>query len=98
MGATRLAPDEKIEEKRLDDALSLPLKARAKFQALLSYSCSLAAIAVSTWFAFHLQFHPASIGFIYLIVVVVSAANGDFPQATVTSIAVEAPSYSEGAR
>jgi len=90
MGAARLAPDEKTAEERLDDALTLPLTARVKFQAVLSYGCSLTAIAVSTWLAFNLHFHAASIGFVYLMVIVVSAAYGGFLQGTVTSIAAVA--------
>ena len=90
MGATNLAPDEKIEDPRLDDALGLPLPARTKFRTLLSYCCSLAAVAVCTWLAFHLHFEAAAVGFLYLIVVVVSAVYGDFWQATVTSIVIVA--------
>lgn len=90
MGATNLAPDEKTEDPWLDDALGVPPPARTKFGALLSYCCSLAAVAVCTWLAFHLHFEAAAVGFLYLIVVVVSAVYGDFWQATVTSIVVVA--------
>ena len=90
MGATNPAPDEEIEDPRLDDALGLPLPSRTKFRTLLSYCCSLAAVAVCTWIAFHLHFEAAAVGFLYLIVVVVSAVYGDFWQATVTSIFIVA--------
>lgn len=67
--------------------LSLSLKVRPYFGALLSQCYSLAAVALCTWVAFRLRFNAASIGFLYLVVVVVSAVHGGSRQATVTSIA-----------
>jgi two-component system sensor histidine kinase KdpD len=90
MGATNLPPREKIEDGRGENALSLPLPGRTKSRTLLSYCCSLAAVGVITWLAFRLHFEAASVGFLGLIVVVVSAVYGDFWQATVTSIVLVA--------
>lgn len=85
MGNTNAAVDGKIEG-QLDRALSLPFTGRARLRTLLSYCCSLAAVVVCTWFAFHLRFNVASAGFLYLIVVVVAAVYGGFWQATVASV------------
>jgi two-component system sensor histidine kinase KdpD len=82
--------EEKIGDRRIEDALSPPVAGRSKSRAVLAYSCSVAAVAVFTWFGFRLHFEVATVGFLYLIVVVVSAAYGNFWQATLTSIVVVA--------
>ena len=58
------------------DALSLDLTARIHSKILFSYFWPLAAVAICTWLAFLLHSNLASVGFIYLIVVVLSAVHG----------------------
>src|SRR5579872_5069452 len=47
---------------------------------------SLAGICVCTWICFHLGIHLASVGFLYLVFVVLAAVYGGFWQATLLSV------------
>jgi two-component system sensor histidine kinase KdpD len=49
--------------------------------------CSLGALAVFTWLAFHLDLNLPSAGFIYLILIVLTAEYGGLLEATMTSVA-----------
>jgi two-component system sensor histidine kinase KdpD len=54
----------------------------------VAYCCySLCGLAVFTWLAFQLKFDLSSAGFLYLILVVLTAEYGGFLAATVTSVA-----------
>jgi two-component system sensor histidine kinase KdpD len=54
----------------------------------LAHSCySLTGLVVFTWVAFTLRFNLATTGFLYLILVVLTAVYGGFFEATVTSLA-----------
>jgi len=87
MDATNPIPGERIDERQPGEPLRPAFSSRAMFRAVLSYGGFLAAVAVCTWLGFRLHFTPASIGFVYLILVVFAAAYGGFRRATVTSIA-----------
>jgi two-component system, OmpR family, sensor histidine kinase KdpD len=49
--------------------------------------CSLCGLAILTGFAFHLNLDLPSTGFLYLILIVLTAQYGSFLEATITSIA-----------
>jgi two-component system sensor histidine kinase KdpD len=58
----------------------------AKFVPLLLCLLSLAGICGVTWICFHLGTHLASVGFLYLVFVVLAAVYGGFWQATLLSV------------
>jgi two-component system sensor histidine kinase KdpD len=58
-----------------------------RVRTLANAGCSLAGMAALTWVAFHLQLNLASTGFLYLILIVLTAVYCGFLEATVTSIA-----------
>lgn len=58
-----------------------------KRETALVWCYSLLALAAFTWFAFQLKFDLPSTGFLYLIVIILTAQYGGFLQATAMSIA-----------
>jgi two-component system sensor histidine kinase KdpD len=58
-----------------------------KLQIVAHCCYSLCGLAVFTWFAFQFKFDLPSAGFLYLILIVLTAQYGGFLAATVTSIA-----------
>jgi two-component system, OmpR family, sensor histidine kinase KdpD len=58
----------------------------ARLAALAPCGASLAGMAACTWFAFHLGLNLGSVGFVYLIFVVLTAFYGGFWQATIVSV------------
>jgi K+-sensing histidine kinase KdpD len=54
--------------------------------ALLLACLSLIAVPACTWVAFSLQFNFASVGFLYLVLIVVTALYGGFWVATLNSV------------
>lgn len=65
---------------------ALPGVAFGKFAPLLPCLLSLAGICGCTWVCFHLGTHLASVGFLYLVFVVLAAVYGGFWQATLLSV------------
>jgi two-component system, OmpR family, sensor histidine kinase KdpD len=59
---------------------------QASFTPLLPSCLSLAGVLVCTWISFRLGLHLASVGFLYLVFVVLAAVYGGFWQATVISV------------
>ncbi|MGD0298261.1 MAG: ATP-binding protein [Bryobacteraceae bacterium] len=59
---------------------------RSKIPLLARLGGSLGAIAVSTWGAFHFGLNVPTVGFLYLVLVVLVSLHGGFAIATVTSI------------
>jgi two-component system sensor histidine kinase KdpD len=86
MGAMKPARPAKVDHEWLRDVWGLSRAARAKLAVLVPYCCSLAAVAICTWLAFHLGLNLASSGFLYLVVVVLVAVHWGFWAATATSI------------
>jgi two-component system, OmpR family, sensor histidine kinase KdpD len=60
---------------------------RSPLNIFLWLSLSLAVIVGSTWIAFHFRLNLATMGFLYLILVIASAMRGGFWFATVISVA-----------
>jgi two-component system sensor histidine kinase KdpD len=58
-----------------------------KFRTAATCGYSLLGLAVVTWFAFQLKFDLPSAGFLYLIVIIITAQYGGFLEATISSIA-----------
>src|SRR5215475_2573789 len=69
-----------------DRGASAPPRPRRKLQ-ILACCYSLCGLAVFTWIAFQLKFDLPSAGFLYLILVVLTAEYGGFLPATITSVA-----------
>jgi two-component system, OmpR family, sensor histidine kinase KdpD len=64
-----------------------PADNRRPSGALRQLSISLVVVAVCTWLAFHFRLNLATMGFLYLILVIATAIRGGFWLATVTSVA-----------
>ena len=77
----------KFESNADDSRKSVSSHRRAKLQTLAHCCYSLCGLALFTWAAFHLSLNLASTGFLYLILVVLTAEYGGFLEATVTSVA-----------
>jgi len=77
----------KIEQTGPDRLSSLSGRAESKFGTLAHCCYSLGGMVIFTWAAFHLNLNLASTGFLYLILVVLTAVYGGFLEATVTSLA-----------
>src|SRR5262249_44235678 len=60
---------------------------KIRVQTIAHCCCSMCGLAAFTWLAFQLKFDLPSAGFLYLVVVVLTAEYGGFVAATVTSIA-----------
>jgi two-component system sensor histidine kinase KdpD len=58
-----------------------------KLRTAATCGYSLLGLALVTWFAFQLKFDLPSAGFLYLIVIIVTAQYGGFLEATISSIA-----------
>jgi two-component system sensor histidine kinase KdpD len=87
MGATNVIPVATRERVRLNHGFVNALRiARAKFTPLLPGFLSLAGIAGCSWICFRLGQDSASVGFLYLVFVVLAAVYGGFWQATLTSV------------
>jgi len=56
-----------------------------RFGSWISCVVCLAGVAACTWISFGLGLNLASVGFLYLVLVVLAAVYGGFPQATVVS-------------
>jgi two-component system sensor histidine kinase KdpD len=70
----------------LNQVLSLPRGLKRKLILVLPSCLSLAALVVCTWLSFHFGQGFAFTGFLYLVLVVVTAMYGGFWQATVISV------------
>jgi two-component system sensor histidine kinase KdpD len=57
-----------------------------KLATVMLCGCSVAGVFVCTWLAYHFRLNVASSGFVYLVVVVLTAVYEGFWEATVTSI------------
>jgi two-component system sensor histidine kinase KdpD len=60
---------------------------KVKLSTAATCGYSLLGLAVVTWFAFQLKFDLPSTGFLYLIVIIITAQYGGFLEATISSIA-----------
>ena len=58
----------------------------AQLAAVVPCVAALAGVAGCTWFAFHIGLNLGSVGFVYLIFVVLAAFYGGFWQATIVSV------------
>lgn len=58
----------------------------ARLRAWVPCLFALAGVAVCTWISFRFGQHLGSTGFVYLVLVVLAAVYGGFPQATVVSV------------
>jgi two-component system, OmpR family, sensor histidine kinase KdpD len=63
---------------------------RVKLRVFQPYCYSILALVVCTWIAFRFHLEAAAVGFLYLIIVSVSAIDGDFWLATVISVLASA--------
>jgi two-component system sensor histidine kinase KdpD len=86
MNATELITPP-INEGIADSSDDVSLKAGLKVHTLVHCCYSLAGLAVLTWFGFQLSLNLASIGFLYLILIVLTAQYSGFLVATAASIA-----------
>ena len=67
-------------------SISGSLKTGLKFQTLVYCCWSLCGLAVLTWLGFQLSLNLPSIGFLYLILIVLTAQYGGFLVATIASV------------
>lgn len=74
----------------LNEILNMPRGLKAKVISALPSCLSLVALAACTWLSFHMGQGFAFTGFLYLILVVLTAVYGGFWQATVISFAAAA--------
>jgi two-component system sensor histidine kinase KdpD len=86
MGVTNLVPAMRAGVWRSHGSARVPRLVRAKIVSLLPCLLSLAGILVCTWISFRLGQNLASVGFIYLVFVVLAAVYGGFWQATLVSV------------
>jgi two-component system sensor histidine kinase KdpD len=87
MSATEFITATKFESNAGDSPQSVSRHRGAKLQTLAHCCYSLCGLAIFTWVAFQLSFNLASTGFLYLILIVVTAQYGGFLEATVISVA-----------
>ncbi|MBZ5611459.1 MAG: DUF4118 domain-containing protein [Acidobacteriia bacterium] len=88
MGATNVTVGATTREgARLSDGLGNTIRiTRARLAPLLPCVLSLAGVAGCTWISFRLGQNLASVGFLYLVCVVLAAVYGGFRQATLVSV------------
>ena len=82
-----LSRKSRLKRRRLNDegVRVLPL-VRAKSVPLLPCFLSLVGVAACTWISFRLGQNLGSVGFLYLVFVVLAAVYGGFWQATLVSV------------
>lgn len=87
MAATKVARLATRGGARLNGGLANVIRtARVKFGPILPWFLSLAGVLACTWISFRLGQSLASVGFLYLVFVVLAAVYGGFWQATVISV------------
>src|SRR5215831_11036239 len=86
MVAIKQAAGAKFDKGWLREVMRAFLPSGAQWRRLRSCCCCLAGVAVCTWLAFHFSFNLASSGFLYLVLVVLTAVYGGIWEATVTSV------------
>jgi two-component system sensor histidine kinase KdpD len=87
MGATNAVELAAHEGARLSTGLTSAMgKARTQLVPLLPGWLALAGVFLVTWMCFHLGTNLASVGFLYLVFVVLAAVYGGFWQATLISV------------
>ena len=84
--ATNASRATSVEGGWLRGAVTLSQSARMKLATVIWCGCSVAGVFVCTWLAYHFRLNVASSGFLYLVVVVLTAVYEGFWEATVTSI------------
>jgi two-component system sensor histidine kinase KdpD len=70
----------------IDNRFAAPAGTRSTLGTLLRLCVPLAVVAASTWLAVHFRLNLATMGFLYLILVIATAMRGGFWFATVASI------------
>jgi two-component system sensor histidine kinase KdpD len=70
----------------VNNLLSFASPIRSKINTLARLSCSIGAIALCTWAAYRFGLNVPTVGFLYLVLVVLVSLHGGFAIATVTSI------------
>jgi two-component system, OmpR family, sensor histidine kinase KdpD len=87
MGATKIFRVATRKHARLNSSRPSVIRAaRAKFVPLAPCFLSLAGVVVCTWVSFRIGQTLASVGFLYLVFVVLAAVHGGFWQATLVSV------------
>src|SRR3984893_16851035 len=87
MGATDVAGIVTLKDARLGAGLVNTVRTlRAKCAPLLPCFLSLVGVVVCTWISFRLGQNLASVGFVYLVFVVLAAVYGGFWQVTLRSV------------
>jgi K+-sensing histidine kinase KdpD len=69
-----------------DNNFAEPVGIRSSLGTLLGLSIPLAVIAACTWLAFHFHLNLATVGFLYLILVIATAMRSGFWLGTVASV------------
>ena len=75
-----------VEGGWLEGVVTLSQSARVKLVTVILCGCTVAGVFVCTWLAYHFRLNVASSGFLYLVVVVLTAVYEGFWEATLTSI------------
>jgi two-component system sensor histidine kinase KdpD len=70
----------------IDNSFAGPAETRPTLGTLVRLCVLLAVVATCTWLAFHFRLNLATVGFLYLIVVIAIAMRGGFWLATVASV------------
>jgi len=85
-----VAHSAEVENRNLLQRVRWSLHERTVREWLTPFAVSVAAIAITTWIAFHLALGPVTAGFLFLIIVVFSAVYGGGWSGTLTSLVATA--------